>query len=188
MARGWANTELTLRAHAPPVAEWEIRAGELDLAVRIMREVAQWCIDTGRPMWTLDELTAEALLRHPPAEADFRVARFYGEPAAAMILQWRDPLFWPRVPAGESGFLHKLCVRRAFAGRGLSARMVEAAAAECRERQASWLRLDTDNGRVKLCRLYEGMGFIKVGNMTTENRHYALFERRVIETDRQRHS
>lgn len=165
------------------MAAWEIRAGETDLAISVMREVAQWCIDAGLPMWALNELTREALLRHPPAEADFRVAYVDGEPAAAMILQWRDPKFWPEVPEGESGFIHKLCVRRAFAGRGMSARMVDAAVAECRQRGATCLRLDTDNGRPRLCRLYEAMGFRKVGRVRRDGRDYALYELSVQRRD-----
>ena len=161
------------------MADWEIRAGETDLAILLMREVAQWCIDTGRPLWTLDELTREALVRHPPEENDFRVLRVAGEPAAAMVLQWSDPVFWPSAPDGESGFVHKLCVRRAFAGMGLSSRMVSAAAAECRARGARFLRLDTDNRAPKLCRLYEGMGFVKVGRRLLDDRDYALYELRV---------
>jgi GNAT superfamily N-acetyltransferase len=154
----------------------EIGAGEADLAITIMREVGQWCIDTGRPMWTLGELTRDALLRHPPEEDDFRVLRVDGEPAAAMILQWRDEKFWPAVAEGDSGFIHKLCVRRAFAGRGLSARMVNAAAGECRTRGAGFLRLDTDLRRPRLCSLYEGMGFLRVGHRAVDGRDYALFE------------
>jgi GNAT superfamily N-acetyltransferase len=157
----------------------DIRAGEADLAIQVMREVGQWCIDAGLPMWKLEELTREALLRHPPGESDFRVLRVGSEPAAAMILVWRDETFWPGVAEGDSGFIHKLCVRRAFAGQGLSARMVEAAAAECRARRAGFLRLDTDVRRPPLCRLYEGMGFVRVGRRAVGGKDYALYERKV---------
>jgi len=168
----------------PRMPDWEIRAGEPDLAIHIMREVARWCIEAGLPMWTLDELTREALLRHPPGEDDFRVARVRDEPAAAMILQWKDPTFWPEAREGESGFIHKLCIRRPFAGTGLAARMVDAAVAECKARKAAFLRLDTDNGRPKLCGLYEAMGFVKVGRLPVNGRDYALYERRIADHPR----
>jgi GNAT superfamily N-acetyltransferase len=158
---------------------FELEAGDADLAIQVMREVAQWCIDTGCPMWTLPELTREALLKHPPGEGDFRVLRVGGDPAAAMILVWRDEKFWPEVAEGDAGFIHKLCVRRAFAGRQLSARMVNAAAAECRERGARFLRLDTDVRRPRLCSLYEGMGFARVGHRSVGGRDYALYELKI---------
>jgi len=69
-----------------------------------------------------------------------------------MILQWHDPLFWPTVKEYESGFIHKLCVRREFAGKGLSAKMVEHAVRECSRRGIGYLRLDTDVTKPKLCR------------------------------------
>ncbi|MGA2478476.1 MAG: GNAT family N-acetyltransferase [Spirochaetia bacterium] len=153
--------------------------GETDLAIHIMREVGQWCIDAACPMWTLEELSREALLKHSPEENDFRVARVGGEPVAAMILQWQDREFWPEIAEGDSGFIHKLCVRRAFAGIGLSTCMVNAAAAECRKRGAGFLRLDTYVRRPKLCSLYEGMGFVKVGYRSVGGREYALYELKI---------
>ena len=158
------------------MADWQISKGETDLAIRIMREVAQWCIEVGHPMWTLQELTREALLSRSRSEEDFRVARLDGELSAAMILQWEDPLFWPDVPRGGSGFIHKLCVRRAFAGKNLSARMVAAAVDECRNRNAAFLRLDTNNRSPRLRALYEGLGFMKVGRRLVDGRDYALYE------------
>jgi len=89
----------------------QIRAGDAALAIKIMREVARWCIDVGRPMWELEELTLEKLLSYPAASDNFLVAWFGDRPAASMILQWHDPEFWPAVKENESGFIHKLCVR-----------------------------------------------------------------------------
>ena len=90
--------------------ELEIKAGDAELAIEIMREVAQWCIDVGNPMWSLEELTTEKLLSDARGPANFLVAWFDGKPAASMILQWHDPAFWPEVRENESGFIHKLCV------------------------------------------------------------------------------
>ena len=156
--------------------EFEVRFGETDLAIEIMREVAQWCMDVGWPIWNLDELTREKLLRYPPAEDDFRVAWLRGKPAASMILQWHDPDFWPDLKENESGFIHKLCVRRDFAGRNLSKKMVVHAASECKKRGIGYLRLDTDWGSPKLCGLYESLGFVKVGRRFLGGQDYALYE------------
>lgn len=160
-------------------AELEIRAGEVDLAVEVMQEVARWCIESGNPMWSLEELTREKLLRHPPAEDSFLVAWSGGTPAASMILQWHDPQFWPSVKENESGFIHKLCVRRGFAGKGLSTKMVEHAVRECSRRGIGYLRLDTDVTKPKLCGLYERMGFVRAGRKLMDGRDYALYELRL---------
>ena len=72
-------------------------------------------------------------------------------------------LFWPEVPTGTSGFVHKLCVRRKFAGQGVAEGMLRYAAELCRAQGISMLRLDTDLSRPKLCALYERAGFRRVG-------------------------
>ncbi len=162
-------------------AALEVRCGEVDLAIDIMREVAQWCIDAGKPMWRLPELTREELLCGPRSRESFVVARVAGVPAASMILQWHDPLFWPAVAENESGFVHKLCVRRSFAGRSLSKDMMGYAIQQCRQRGIAFLRLDTDFTRPRLCRLYEGMGFLGAGRKTVGGREYALYEMRIGE-------
>ncbi|MGA2615044.1 MAG: GNAT family N-acetyltransferase [Spirochaetia bacterium] len=160
-------------------AELEIRAGEVDLAIEVMQEVAQWCIESGNPMWSLGELTRGKLLRHPRAEDSFIVARSGGTPAASMILQWHDLLFWPMVKEYESGFIHKLCVRREFAGKGLSTALVGHAVRECSRQGVEYLRLDTDITKPKLHDLYERMGFVRAGRKLVDGRDYALYELRL---------
>lgn len=156
--------------------ELEIKAGDAELAIEIMREVAQWCIDVGNPMWSLEELTTEKLLSDARGPANFLVAWSDGKPAASMILQWRDPEFWPEVKENESGFIHKLCVRRDFAGRNLSTRMVGYAVSESKKKLIEYVRLDTDFANPRLCSLYEGMGFVKAGRKHGNGRDYALYE------------
>jgi len=135
-------------------------AGDTDAALDIMREAAQWLVDAGKPMWRLEALTREKLAN--PAE-EFHVLYVDGESAAAMLLSFEDRFFWPEVPAGASGFVHKLSVRRKFAGQGLAQRMLSHAAALCREKGVPMLRLDTDPHRPGLVALYERCGFRRVG-------------------------
>ena len=71
------------------------------------------------------------------------VAAVDGEEACAFILQWSDREWWPEAEPFEAGYLHKLCVRRKFAHRGMTAQVVEAVKAECARRGVRRLRLDT---------------------------------------------
>jgi len=130
-------------------------AGDADTAIDIMREAARWLADAGKPMWRLETVTREKIKN--PAE-EFHVLYLDGESAAAMLLSFHDPFFWPEV-AGASGFVHKLAVRRRFAGQGLGEAMLARAAALCREKGVPMLRLDTDPHRPGLCALYERAGF-----------------------------
>ncbi|MBA1336262.1 MAG: hypothetical protein HPY66_2696 [Firmicutes bacterium] len=46
-----------------PLSNFKIFSGEADDAISIMREVAQWCEDTGKSMWKLDKLTKDKLMK-----------------------------------------------------------------------------------------------------------------------------
>ena len=138
-------------------------AGDVETALDIMREAAQWQIDRGTPLWGLETLT-RARLNNPAGE--FLTAWVDGESAACGLLSFEDRLFWPDVPAGGSGFLHKLAVRRRFAGTGVASQLVAYAEELCRGRGVYMLRLDTDLHRPKLCAVYEGLGFRRVGVRT----------------------
>lgn len=156
-------------------SDFEIRKGDVDSAIHIMKEVAQWCEDTGKNMWKAEELSPE-ILRIGIEADNFYVGRVGDDNASAMILQWHDPLFWPEIEYGESGFIHKLCVRRIHSGKGLSGKMIDYAMEECRKNGARYLRLDTGWSRKKLRQLYESLGFVKVGKKTVRGKDYALYE------------
>ena len=135
---------------------------DLERFSRVLLEVAGWLEAKGRPMWTADELAPGALLeRYDPREMHLGVLS--GEPAAAMVVQESDDLFWPDVPEGESLFVHKLAAARRLKGRGAAAAMLDWAKARASEGERAYLRLDCAADRPKLCRFYEGYGFRRVG-------------------------
>jgi GNAT superfamily N-acetyltransferase len=127
------------------VVMWE--EGELETA-RIADEVgrgqfyiADACPDAGR------------ILRDAPILSDAPVA------AGAIRFQEEDLLFWPDIDQRDSAFVHRLVVRRAFKGRGISTGLLHWAAARARSVGKRYLRLDCDASRTKLRSLYEGFGF-----------------------------
>jgi ribosomal protein S18 acetylase RimI-like enzyme len=160
------------------INNFEVFTGEVDNAILIMREVAEWCIESELKMWKLEELTREKLMENIIDE-NFCVGRINEEAAVSMILQWYDPYFWPHLNENESGFVHKLCVRRKFARMNLSQKMIEYAINECRKRGISYIRLDTDGDNAKLCEIYEKLGFVQVNKIKLKFRNYALYELRL---------
>lgn len=160
------------------VKDFEVFTGAVDDAVFVMREVAQWCIDKNLNMWKLEDLTKEKLIANL-TDDNFCIGNVNGEAAAAMILQWYDQKFWPDIKQNQSGFVHKLCVRREFAGMNLSREMIDYAANECRKRSIEYLRLDTDGSNRRLCSLYENLGFVKAGRKLMNTIDYALYELRL---------
>ncbi|MCK8058162.1 GNAT family N-acetyltransferase [Fusibacter sp. A2] len=104
------------------------------------------------------------------------------ESVAAMILQWQDTIFWPEAKPAESGYLHKLCVRRDYAKTGLSTMMIEVAQMECAKKNVMKLRLDTGWQNTALRNLYEKNGFILYDQFVLDGRHeFARYEKRLEE-------
>lgn len=142
------------------MGEYTFARGDVDESISIMREAAGWLIDLGEPLWSLDELNRESLT-NPPEEF---IVMYDGEHAgvATMLLSTSDRLFWPEVPAGSSGFIHKLAIRRRFAGGGLTKHLIDFAVEALRDRGIHCVRLDCDAGRERLCGFYESLGFARV--------------------------
>jgi GNAT superfamily N-acetyltransferase len=132
---------------------------ELPVVSSILLEASRWLSEhTGHPMWEPHELTVEALLADYERD-DIHLAWSGDEPVATVFLLGRDTTFWPESPPGEAAFIHKLAVRRAWAGRGVPERLVDWAAGTARARGARFLRLDCDAEREKLLAFYERLGF-----------------------------
>jgi GNAT superfamily N-acetyltransferase len=112
----------------------------------------------GVVMWEDGELE-KAAIDHDVAQGLYMVAEIDGAVAGAIRFQLEDPLFWPDLPAGQSAFVHRLVVARAWKGQGVSRALLEWAVARTRELGRDALRLDCDASRAKLRLLYESFGF-----------------------------
>ena len=151
------------------------QTGRIDIAVEIMQEATAWLIETGKPLWNLEDLAIDKMLKTECKES-FVVGLDDEESVAAMILKWHDPLFWPEISPNKSGFIHKLCVRRKYAGKGIAQKMIDYAIKECKTRTIKCLRLDCDADRIKLISLYKSLGFSKTAQRKMDEYTVALFE------------
>jgi predicted N-acetyltransferase YhbS len=132
---------------------------DADAIVETLTEAAKWveALD-GTIMWVEGELET-ARLR---AEADagmFVVAEVDGRVAGAVRFQLEDRLFWPDLDGSESAFVHRLAVKRAFAGQGISTALLEWGVSRARTLGKRYLRLDCDAERSRLRAFYERFGF-----------------------------
>jgi GNAT superfamily N-acetyltransferase len=124
----------------------------------ILAEAAQWLRDSGRELWREDELTADIV--RPDVEAGSVYLAAYGdEPAGTLRFQLTDERIWADVSQHESAFVHRLAVRRRFAGGELSSALLSWAVARTRELGRRYLRLDCDHARPRLRAVYERFGF-----------------------------
>lgn len=134
------------------------RTDQPDDFLTILREAGQWLTDNKQEMWQLDTLTPDNLFDQYTRGNCY--VMYAGQiPAAAFILQWKDPLYYPDVPDNTAGFIHKLAIRRQFSGQSLFAHILDFCQRECLTRTIHEIQLETDATRPALLRFYERHGF-----------------------------
>ncbi|HEY7319136.1 MAG TPA: GNAT family N-acetyltransferase [Candidatus Binatia bacterium] len=124
----------------------------------ILREAAAWLEERGVPQWRQDELQHNRIV----AEVDsgqFFLAECDSVPAGTVKFQLEDRLFWPDVPQDDSAFIHRLAVKRRFAGGEISSALILWAIARTHAVGRRYLRLDCEASRVRLRAVYERLGF-----------------------------
>ena len=156
-------------------------SGNKTEALSVIRESARWLINSGKPLWRIEDLT-----ENNPQYGDYKfyVAWLGNESVGAFMLNFDGGFIWQGFP-GSAGYIHKLSVRRKFAGKGYSQLLLEYAADICREKSdIAYLRLDCDLYREKLCRLYESCGFELVVTKSFDTEKYgrvdcALYQKEI---------
>ena len=159
------------------MSKLEIHFNEVDTAISVMREVAAWGRGQGYRVWPDEWLTKEELITPDARPENFCVGTIDGEIACAFILQWADDNYWPNAPKYEAAYLHKFCVRRKFAGMGMTKLATEAIHAECRNCGIRYIRLDTGLDEKVVRKIYLSAGYKIVDILDYPNgRSMALYE------------
>jgi GNAT superfamily N-acetyltransferase len=133
-------------------------SNDLDVIEDMLVEASRWVDALGVVMWSQGELE-RAAIAGDVADRQCFIAMVDGTPAGMIRFQERDELFWPDLPHDDSAFVHRLVVRRAFKGQGVSQALLAWSLDRARSIGKQFLRLDCDADRVKLRALYEAAGF-----------------------------
>lgn len=150
---------------------------EAENAISVMREVAAWGRGQGYRVWPDEWLAKEELITPDAQPENFCIGKIDGEIACAFILQWTDSDYWPDAPKYEAAYLHKFCVRRKFAGMGMTGLVTEAIRAECLKRGIRYIRLDTGLDEKAVRKIYLNAGYKIVDIINCPNgRSMALYE------------
>lgn len=139
----------------------EIRQAVLadtEIVSGILMEVAQWQEQAGAPLWLDGELIPEKI-GVEIASGLFFLAEYAGDPAGTVKFQLEDQLFWPDAPNPDAAYVHRLAVRRCYAGKGISTALLAWTAERAQYLGRRFLRLDCDADRPKLRAVYESFGF-----------------------------
>ncbi len=162
-------------------AGFRIRAAtstELSEVLETLAEASRWEVARGFPHpWPVpfpEDRVRPGLDRGEV----YRVSDPAGRPAGTVTLQWEDLPFWGPRPA-DAGYVHRLAVRRAYAGRGLGSRILTWADGEVRARRREFVRLDCLTSAKRLHEFYRSNGFRPVGEVTVGGLDCTLFEKRL---------
>jgi GNAT superfamily N-acetyltransferase len=127
--------------------------------VDTLTEAADWVEQMdGTVMWVEGELE-EHRVRAEVDAGMFVVADAGGSIVGAIRFQLEDQLFWPDIDGSDSAFVHRLAVRRSYAGQGISTALLRWAVDRAKSLGKRYLRLDCDADRTRLRALYERFGF-----------------------------
>lgn len=153
----------------------QAKHSEADLVSSVLREAAEWLVATGRPMWKPEEISPSSLMTDITGGLYF-IARSVDEVCGTVKFQLTDDLFWPDVIQDESAFIHRLAVRRKFAGSGVSEALIRFAAGRAFELGRRFLRLDCASDRAALRRFYRANGLRHHSDFQSGPWHVARFE------------
>jgi GNAT superfamily N-acetyltransferase len=131
---------------------------DAEVVLDILAEAARWLEQSGMPLWRGGEL-APAQIAADVAAGLYCLALCGGDPAGTARFQLQDPIFWPDAPEQDAAYIHRLAVRRRYAGCGVSTALLRSAVERTRGLGRRYLRLDCEESRPRLRATYESFGF-----------------------------
>ena len=136
------------------------QASDVEEVSAILLEAARWLEGRGMAMWRDDELGEERIRKDIEGGLFFLAHSMgSGQAVGTLKFQLEDRLFWPEAAEGEAAYVHRLAVRRRFAGGRVSTAMLRWAALHTQELGRRYLRLDCEASRPHLRAVYERFGF-----------------------------
>jgi GNAT superfamily N-acetyltransferase len=178
-------TPATDRWPLEPVGTSIERASAAQLAdvVDILEDAFVWVTTLGQRSYPAGSFTAPA--SRPRAQVlealeagELYLARVRGDPAGTVSLFEEDEAYWPGA-SRDALYVHKLAVRRRYAGLRLGGAILRWADERARERGKAFLRLDTAAGNEPLLAYYGRAGFRRMGEVRVRDFVVATFERPV---------
>lgn len=134
------------------------RETESALVSSVLVEAATWVAGRGAPIWPIEQLGTDAIVADVVADR-FVLAIAEPDAVGTARLTREDPDCWPDAVPGVAAYVHRIAVRRSWAGCGLPGMILGWCEKQAQELGCDYLRLDCDASRPKLCDLYEGLGF-----------------------------
>lgn len=152
---------------------------DMNTVIGILQDAAYWLLSKQLPTWQPNAF--EPVVIPAIARGEAYLAKLDGQPVATFILQWSDKPFWGDRP-DEAGYIHKLAVVRAAAGKSIGNYILKWAEAKIAATGRKYLRLDCKQDNPTINQYYQQAGFNLCGVTTVGNFKANLYEKVVIKT------
>lgn len=158
---------------------YQVNENNIELFSDVLINAAKWLDSTEQPMWKVQDLSAEELLKKYDMN-DMKLCYDNGNLIGVFILQWCDCLFWPELNKNSSGFVHKLAVTIENRKQGNGKKILESAEDYCKDRGIYSLRLNCGTARLRLRNFYESAGFQMLDRVFIDNRDQIRYEKTLM--------
>ena len=142
----------------PPISVRQATLTDLLTVSSILSEAALWLKQQNMALWEENEVSPESICQDVELGL-FHIAFFEDVAAGVVKFQTEDLVFWSDVFQEDSAFIHRLAVRRSFAGGSVSTTLIQWAIERSRDLGKHFLRLDCAADRSRLRLVYENFGF-----------------------------
>jgi Acetyltransferases len=143
----------------------------------IWMSAAEWLRDRGIDQWNPSQFSLEAAAA-AIRNSEVYLAELGHEAAGTYLLAWSDVLIWKELDNAESGYIHRLAVRRDLKGMGLGLRLLRHAERQIAGRGKRFIRLDCMADNERLNRYYRDAGYTRVGRSDGDGWSANLYEKR----------
>ncbi len=154
--------------------------GELDAFVALLEGAGGWLWRRGIRQWEPGSHHAQLpRLTRDLERGCVHLARIEGKLAAGVILDWERGPLWQDRP-GDAGYVYKLAVARALAGRGVGLALLRHCESHTAQSGRQFVRLDCWSGNDRLRAYYADNGYVDCGEAEEHGARVARFEKRVL--------
>ena len=142
----------------PNVLIRQATSEDIETVFDILNEAALWLKQRNMKLWGRREISAKIIASD--IQLGLFYIAFYENSAVGVVkFQIEDQVFWSDIPHQDSAFIHRLAVRRNFAGGSISTALMTWAVDRSRRLGKRYLRLDCDGERLSLRSVYEKFSF-----------------------------
>jgi GNAT superfamily N-acetyltransferase len=158
-----------------PISIRQATLDDLSTVSEILAEAAAWLDLQNMSLWQSKHIS-RSVVRQDIELGLFHIAFSESDAAGVVKFQTEDLEYWPDVIQTDSAFLHRLAVRRSFAGGKVSTQIFQWAIDRTRELDRHFVRLDCVADRPRLRLVYESFGFKHHSDRQVGSRFVARYE------------